>query len=1018
MPSDYERITCDNIDEYGKGKRHLAYFGDLHPDKTHFIFEVLQNAEDADASQVRFIVSPRKLEVMHDGQPFNTEDVKGVCGIGETQKADDLTKIGRFGIGFKSVYAYTDSPEIHSGDEHFVIKDYIRPHHAKHRSIDDPWTTRFVFPFDKDEPDQKTAFRMISDYLSNLDIRTLLFLRKIEKIEYKSHEMNGICLRRESSGARKVVLIRQKDNEKERETWIVFKRPVQEPDCKHEVSVDLGYYMTRTGTIGRVNNTRLVVYFQTEKPTGLDFYISGPYRTTPARDNVPDDDRWNRKLIEETAELTVKSLHQLKTMGLLTVSLLETLPIKTDDFPPGSMFHPIFTRVREALKKEALLPTDGGSFVAAQNAMLARGTDLMKLLDGRQLADLFASDDEVQWLSSDIAGDLRKYMIGELKLREVTPESVANKISQDFLEEQSDEWVNEFYCFLSGHKALWKAESPSTHAWETNKPEGILRSKAILRLQDGTHVCPFNSHGEPNAYLSLPDVEETQIEEQGSLQIIRVELTRRDEALKFLKDLGIRKFDIVDDVIKHVLPKYERESGIPGYDEHQLDLERIRRACDADSGGNRLKSPLSKTPFIFCTVAATGRQEYRTADKVYFRSDDLCSYFEGSTSFAYIDPPEDQRALYERLGVEWSVRIRRTSRTQGGYIIYRSYWGDHCRGRDGFDRCISVDGLKEALDRPTIEKSAFIWREIAVPNYSCIRGKVESSTRQNYLGSEIVDETSKFGSLLISKKWLPDRHGNMHRPCDLFVNNLHESFGRDDPEVAQLSEKLGMMTHIEHEVLEKAGVSQQDLEDMDLGRRIRNEPPETRQQIEAILAQDRRPEFPTEEEVKNPERRQNRVREEYKAAPQKAYEQEASNRYTRNLIDPDPQLKAWYTNESEKMVCQICEKEMPFRKRDGEYYFESVEIFTRDYLPREHASQYLALCPLCAAKYQYFVKQDKDKKSMEKLRRALIATDSLDPDGPEVPLEFGRESATVRFVSRHVIDLRAILNLISESSTP
>lgn len=184
MPSDYEQITRDNIEEYGKGsERYLARLGDLYPNKTHFIFELLQNAEDANASKVRFIVSQDKLEMMHDGRTFTTQDVKGVCGIGESQKADDLTKIGRFGIGFKSVYAYTNSPEVHSGKEHFRICAFVRPHHATCRNVGAPWTTLFVFPFDKDESDQRNACREISECLSKLNTRTLLFLRRIMKVE-------------------------------------------------------------------------------------------------------------------------------------------------------------------------------------------------------------------------------------------------------------------------------------------------------------------------------------------------------------------------------------------------------------------------------------------------------------------------------------------------------------------------------------------------------------------------------------------------------------------------------------------------------------------------------------------------------------------------------------------------------------------------------------------------------------------------------------------------------------------
>ena len=66
---------------------------------------------------------------------------------------------------------------------------------------------------------------------------------------------------------------------------------------------------------------------------------------------------------------------------------------------------------------------------------------------------------------------------------------------------------------------------------------------------------------------------------------------------------------------------------------------------------------------------------------------------------------------------------------------------------------------------------------------------------------------------------------------------------------------------------------------------------------------------------------------------------------------------------------QICEEEMPFKKRDGKYYFEAVEAFTLYYFRKEHHAQFLALCPLCAAKYKEFIKRD--KTAMENLYLTL-----------------------------------------------
>ena len=132
MALDYETIRCENVKRYGTDIARIGkmLFADTYADRTHFILELLQNAEDAIRRRgptwngpraVSFDLTQEQLRISHFGDLFNEEDVRGICGIGESTKADTLTEIGHFGIGFKSVYAFTDRPQIHSGPNDFAI---------------------------------------------------------------------------------------------------------------------------------------------------------------------------------------------------------------------------------------------------------------------------------------------------------------------------------------------------------------------------------------------------------------------------------------------------------------------------------------------------------------------------------------------------------------------------------------------------------------------------------------------------------------------------------------------------------------------------------------------------------------------------------------------------------------------------------------------------------------------------------------------------------------------------------
>ena len=60
-------------DKDGMLRRALERIIQLYTDKSHFVYELLQNAEDAGASKIKFEQYADRLVVVHDGHPFSTE---------------------------------------------------------------------------------------------------------------------------------------------------------------------------------------------------------------------------------------------------------------------------------------------------------------------------------------------------------------------------------------------------------------------------------------------------------------------------------------------------------------------------------------------------------------------------------------------------------------------------------------------------------------------------------------------------------------------------------------------------------------------------------------------------------------------------------------------------------------------------------------------------------------------------------------------------------------------------------
>lgn len=101
---------------------------ELYPDNAHFIYELLQNAEDAEATKVKFILRPTGLCFLHNGKrQFTENDIESITSIGQSTKRDDFNQIGKFGVGFKAVFSYTQTPKIYSGQYAFEIHDLVCP---------------------------------------------------------------------------------------------------------------------------------------------------------------------------------------------------------------------------------------------------------------------------------------------------------------------------------------------------------------------------------------------------------------------------------------------------------------------------------------------------------------------------------------------------------------------------------------------------------------------------------------------------------------------------------------------------------------------------------------------------------------------------------------------------------------------------------------------------------------------------------------------------------------------------
>ncbi|MDD9994330.1 MAG: hypothetical protein OXS35_01085, partial [Dehalococcoidia bacterium] len=93
----------------------------LSSDRLQGLAEIVQNADDAGASQVRLLLTPTDLLVTHDGKPVRLRHVLGFATPWLSTKSDDPASVGRFGIGLMTLRALSATLEVHCPPYHVRI---------------------------------------------------------------------------------------------------------------------------------------------------------------------------------------------------------------------------------------------------------------------------------------------------------------------------------------------------------------------------------------------------------------------------------------------------------------------------------------------------------------------------------------------------------------------------------------------------------------------------------------------------------------------------------------------------------------------------------------------------------------------------------------------------------------------------------------------------------------------------------------------------------------------------------
>ena len=463
-----------------------------YSDQAHFVYELLQNADDAKATRAEFILSDDKLIFKHNGKrKFNVTDpnnkpksghgdINAITNFGYSNKNRDknepVNQIGKFGIGFKAIFKYSPEPAIYDGNFSFCIKDLIVPEllnkdHPQ-RGNDEtlfefPFSEKFPFKLEGHPPNKARDDIWIK--LKELDC-PLLFLSNLKEIKFRFGKESG-SYSKSSKSAR--LFEENNPNLRTKSELITLTAPAKENQSLYLFSrqcnggnYSVGYFLDDKNHLTPVDKTAFC-FFPTKRNTGLKFIIHAPFLLSGSREGILAGDSHNDDMINLLAELAADSLVYLRDLKLIDDGILNILPTNEADFNTSAdqiSFKPFFTAIKHKMQSETLLPTKSGDCVSRGNAYLADTARLMETFSDEQLGKL-TGNPNAAWVFTTVSRKkvdspyLKDITHAYIKDKDLFSKLINAKFIKEFIEDRTINWFHRFYKWIAEINEIEEAKT-------------------------------------------------------------------------------------------------------------------------------------------------------------------------------------------------------------------------------------------------------------------------------------------------------------------------------------------------------------------------------------------------------------------------------------------------------------------------------------------------------------------------------------------------------------------------------
>lgn len=1054
----FEQVRDENVVKYGtRVSSYIPIIINQYSDRTHFIYEVLQNAEDAGATYIRFVLHKDRFVIFHNGRPFNERDIVGVCGIADGTK-EDGTRIGHFGIGFKAVYGYTLTPEIYSGKYSFKIEDYLNPYEIKKKPELAAEETCLVLPFDKDSVTKEVAYSEIKEALTRkITAESILMLDSIAEVETS---IDGypeiICISKEKGPKDKTGNVFDlnimtsytntalKTSREEEQNYLFF------TDGEKEACAII--FKTVGKELIEVKNSKIFAFFPTAKEAHQSFYIHAPFDTTPARDNFKEGAEFgghNIKLVKNICKLITYAFIWLRNNGYLTFAgLNKVYPIY--EYEETDILRAIYQNSIDIIRDgEPLLPTnEDGVYKSIDEICVPENMGIVNVFSDTDLQRLIGNR-KIFWLSKEIStkeyGAFKSFLDDNFDFKTYEWRHLVLKMTASYLKEKDLVWTERLMGNIESF-CIRRSSQQSSHYIDVSEIP-------FVRLSNGEHICA-RKDGKLQVYLNNPAVCKLKI----------LEAFRNNDTIRsfYERALGIPNYDLERETIDKILPKYTTKNVAFKSDDHiRENIEDLKEIKDAIS-----MNPLILEQVAERYIVTDGKEWYRPSE-LYIRSGDVrsgydlirgivdikylaSSYFDDTVMTIRLD--ED---FFKKIGCSLGVRIEQTTKE-----AYLRALGKYCGSQAAsdlrakvmskyyiskkFDWSFNFEGFPEVFKDMTPEKSMKIARFVNMYTTKFdIQGELVGADDQNFSGKNVDSSMaySMLGLQLCYEKWVYiNGNPNPQSPIDVDREDLIKGY-----EPAKRLMAMIPFKEVKNALFDYLESMFDDKGDLALVKQMMSDPTEflklakQKAKSEAKLEAQAAKKGSLEERLKNGdknqkgekpeedngglevnpisakalEKRTQKLEEELTASLGEQIKVTRGAYFTRRECDPNERafLQAEYDGR-----CQICVKKIT--KWNNEPYFEAINIIKPSTMFDNLSGSLglgwnsLCLCPNCAAEYNYCSKRISN--IYEQVMSTKVEPDSEEAIGIDIELPQGK-TRTIRYSPRHFLALKKAFEVFTKS---